>query len=87
MDRGEFSASEMASLADFLRTMDSVFAVFDWSAYAVAETPEEIRALVAARDEARRARDYAEADRLRAEIDARGYRLVDDARGTHAEPK
>jgi cysteinyl-tRNA synthetase len=87
MDKSEFSGSEIESLKDLLRTADSVFAIFDWGNLESVETPEEICTLVTARDEARRAKDYAEADRLRDEIDARGYRLVDDARGTYAEPK
>jgi GT2 family glycosyltransferase len=38
----------------------------------------EIRALARARAEARRARDWPEADRLRAEIEAGGWTIVDD---------
>ncbi len=42
----------------------------------------EIDALVQARFDARKARDFAEADRLRAALDARGIQLEDSATGT-----
>ncbi|HRI36706.1 MAG TPA: cysteine--tRNA ligase [bacterium] len=87
MDRREFSMPEMESLADFLRTMDSVFAIFDWTTMETADVPEEVKALVSARDEARKSKNYTEADRLRDEIDALGYQLVDDGRKTYAQKK
>lgn len=43
--------------------------------------PEEVEALAKARDTARENRDFAESDRLRDEIAAKGYRVEDTARG------
>ena len=40
------------------------------------------RALISARDQARRARDWAEADRLRVELETRGWIVEDSAEGT-----
>ena len=48
----------------------------------VVETPVEVSALVAERDAARRARDYARADALRDEIGAAGFDVIDDASGS-----
>ena len=45
------------------------------------EVPEEIRALAAAREAARRARDFAEADRLRDELRGRGWEVRDGPDG------
>ena len=47
-----------------------------------ADVPREITALVAARDEARSARDYARADDLRRELAERGWDVVDGPDGS-----
>ena len=44
--------------------------------------PEEITAMATARDAARAAKDWPEADRLRADIEAAGYKVEDTAEGT-----
>ena len=46
--------------------------------------PSEIQQLVNARDEARKAKNWAESDRLRNEIQGRGYKVEDSASGTKA---
>jgi cysteinyl-tRNA synthetase len=45
------------------------------------DIPEEIRTLVASREEARRSKDFGEADRIRVEILNRGYRVEDGPLG------
>jgi cysteinyl-tRNA synthetase len=44
--------------------------------------PESVGALVAARDEARRAKNWAESDRLRGELQKLGYKVDDTPKGT-----
>lgn len=51
------------------------------------EAPPEVARLAAARDRARGARDWASADRLRAEIDRLGWLIEDTAAGTKLRPK
>ena len=53
----------------------------------VVEVPAEVSALVAERDDARRARDYARADALRDEIGAAGFDVIDDASGSTIRPR
>jgi cysteinyl-tRNA synthetase len=47
--------------------------------------PEEIEELLAQRQAARSAKDFGAADRLRDEITARGYKIVDTPQGPRAE--
>jgi cysteinyl-tRNA synthetase len=47
-----------------------------------AALPAEIQALVAARDEARKTKQWAESDRLRGELVSRGYAVEDTPKGT-----
>ncbi len=46
------------------------------------EVPAEVSTLVAERDAARGARDYARADALREEIGAAGFDVIDDPSGS-----
>ena len=46
-----------------------------------ADAPDELHALAQQRQEAREQRDFAEADRLRAEIEAAGWEVRDEAGG------
>ena len=48
----------------------------------VVEIPAEVLALAHARDEARKAKNWAESDRLRQEIIAKGYKVEDSPKGT-----
>ena len=50
------------------------------------DVPDDIAALVADRDEARAAKDWATADRLRAELEAAGYVVEDTPGGTAVRP-
>ena len=51
-----------------------------------AEVPAEIQNLARLRDEARGAKDWAEADRLRDEIRAAGWEVEDTPEGTRVHP-
>ena len=44
-------------------------------------TPEDVRALVQARVEAKKAKNFAEADRLRDEVLSKGYVIEDTPKG------
>jgi cysteinyl-tRNA synthetase len=52
---------------------------------APAGAPPELQELAAARDVARKGRDFARADALRAEIEAAGFRIVDSPEGPRLE--
>jgi cysteinyl-tRNA synthetase len=52
----------------------------------VAEVPADVQQLVARREAARKAKDWARSDALRKEVAARGYKIVDTPQGPRAEP-
>jgi len=51
------------------------------------EPSDGMRALIAERDAARAARDYAASDRLRDELTALGVEVMDTAEGTRVRPR
>ena len=53
-----------------------------WESSGAEEVPEAVASLVATRDTARAARDYARADALRAEIARLGWDVVDGPEGS-----
>ena len=71
----------LAALAE----MDLALGVIDLAAKARDvddDTSRRIQEMVEARDRARKERDFATADRLRAELEAQGVRLEDTPAGT-----
>ncbi|HVN39914.1 MAG TPA: cysteine--tRNA ligase [Myxococcota bacterium] len=76
------SREDAARAVAVLRDADRVLGVLDPAPVAGADDAE-IAKLVAEREAARRARDFARADALRDALDARGIELLDTPDGTH----
>ena len=81
-------ATKLAALADFdrvlsLNLMSAADAIRKKEAEeAAASADPEIDALVAARTEAKKAKNFAEADRIRDELKAKGIEIIDTPQGT-----
>ena len=73
------SAEGAKVILDAFRTFDEVWACLDVDAALSADNsiPAEIEALAAARVEARKNKNWAESDRLRDEIKAKGFTVED----------
>jgi cysteinyl-tRNA synthetase len=69
-----------------LREMLGVLGLENLLDVPIAEPPPDVRALSDARESARDARDYSEADRLRDEIRARGWEVRDGPAGPELLP-
>jgi cysteinyl-tRNA synthetase len=79
---GPFGGGTAQRALEFLERADRVFGfILPWDA-ADADADAEIDTLVKARDAARDAKDWGEADRLRDELTARGIVLQDSDQGT-----
>jgi cysteinyl-tRNA synthetase len=78
MDRGELSAAGRLKLLAALDSFDQVLDVFRPTPFAL---DEEVEKLIAEREEARRAKDYARADAVREKLSALGVVLEDTREG------
>ncbi len=77
-------ATKLAALADFdtVLSLNLLEAAEKVRSQEAEETDPEIDGLVAARTEAKKAKNFAEADRIRDELKARGVELIDTPQGT-----
>jgi cysteinyl-tRNA synthetase len=79
IDEGGISRESAAEILDSMRRVDAVLGVLRFEEEAL---PDAIAKLVAARDEARRKKDFATADRIREELLRQGVVLEDTPTGT-----
>lgn len=87
MDAGEFKAGNRAAALDLLERFDRIFDVLKPTGHAAAISDAEIEALIAERNAARKARDFARADRIRAELAEKGVILEDTKDGVRWKRK
>lgn len=81
MDTGEFRQGNLAEAQTLLERFDSIFDVLRPSAKAGGLSDEEVEALIAERAAAKKSRDYARADQIRAQLAAQGVILEDTKEG------
>ena len=90
MDRGDLGEPDAVLVQEAFYDFDKVLGVMRLRQTEDAQPPvpvEEIERLLAERREARRARNFARADEIRSELDARGIVLEDSAAGTRWKKK
>jgi cysteinyl-tRNA synthetase len=82
IDEQVFRMEEMKSLIDLMKSWDEVIAILDFSLLENIEIiPKEIEALGLARAEAKTAKNWWEADKLRDELTSLGWKMIDEVGG------
>ncbi|HEY3837560.1 MAG TPA: cysteine--tRNA ligase [Bryobacteraceae bacterium] len=81
MDSGEFRAGNVAGAKGLLTLFDSVFEVLEVTRSADALSDAQVEALIAERQQARKARDFKRSDAIRDELTAKGIILEDTKDG------
>jgi len=87
MDSGEFRAGNAPAALEFLGLFDSIFRVLEPSVKAGALSDPDIEAQVAQRTAAKKARDFALADRIRDQLLEQGIILEDTKSGVRWKRK
>jgi cysteinyl-tRNA synthetase len=90
IDAGEVGKSDVAAIREAFDHFDRVLGIIALRRAEEAAPPvpvDEIERLIEERREARRKRDFARADQIRQELDARGILLEDSPAGTRWKRK
>jgi cysteinyl-tRNA synthetase len=87
MDAGEFHAGNRAAALQLLRSFGAVFDVLDPTVEAGCLADSEVESLIAARSEAKKARNFARSDEIRQQLLDQGIILEDTKSGTRWKRK
>jgi cysteinyl-tRNA synthetase len=79
MDRKGLSTGDKQKVEEVLKSIDSVLGVMELE---LPEPDEKLEALIKKREEARRDKDWANADRIRQELKKMGIEVIDTRDGT-----
>lgn len=85
IDDEAFSLEEAKSLIDLLKSWNEVLAIFDFDLLREELLPENIEKLALDRFDAKLAKNWTEADRIRDELFTLGYKMIDEKDGWRVE--
>lgn len=82
LDRGELEADQRRQVLDFMRHINAVLDVMDFCSNQSTKPEARVARLIAAREKARRDKDFQAADSMRRELASLGVRVADGPQGT-----
>ncbi len=85
IDEELFSPLEARSLVDLMRSWNEVIGIFDFSLLESESLPADIQALALDRYDAKMAKNWAEADRIRDELASKWWKMIDEKNGWRVE--
>ena len=85
IDESLFSYEETKSLIDVLKSWQEVVGIFDFSLLESSDVPEDIRTLAESRQEAKKNKDWAQADKIRDMLADLGWKMIDEKDGWRVE--
>lgn len=85
VDEESFSLEEAKSLRDILKSWNEVLGILDFSLLESESLPEDIQKLALDRYDAKIAKNWAEADRIRDELAGLGWKMIDEKDGWRVE--
>lgn len=83
LSKGTLTPCEARTIYSQFQEMDRILKIIDWDQMPLPERdwPAEIRQLIKKREKAKQEKEFAQADRLREEINQRGYQVKDSTLG------
>ncbi len=82
MDENTYSQAEIDAIKDFLKNIDEVLGIFDFSLLDKnEEIPQEIQELAEKRAQAKQEKDWNTADSIRDTLTDKGWKMIDEAGG------
>ena len=87
IDSVALTSTEVSAVTDILKSWDMIMGLIDWSLLEDASIPEAIKQLAEDRQTAKKNKDFARADEIRAEVEAKGFVIIDTKDGFTIERK
>ena len=85
IDESLFSYEETKSIIDLLKSWQEVIGILDFSLLEKSDVPEDIRTLAESRQEAKKNKDWAQADKIRDMLADLGWKMIDEKDGWRVE--
>jgi len=85
IDEKDLYLSEAKNLVDMLENMNFVLGLVDFEINNSQEIPEEIQTIFDKRNEAKKQKDFTQADKYRDELLEKWYKIIDDRNGSYLE--